>query len=178
MRRVLILLVAVLFVVAIAGCGGGDEAASDTDTTEVTETTTDETPTDETTTDETTTDTDNDLGAFASGECAELVQASQALGAALAAAGSSGSDLTESSEAFQEFVDKAPEEIRADVQILADAYAKYADALQDIDLQSGETPSAEDVEQLTQAMEAVDQAEVTAAAQRLSTWATENCSTD
>ena len=78
MRRVMILLVAALFVVGIAGCGGGDEAASDTDTTELTETTTDETTTDETTTEETTTEeTDTGDLDFSSGECAELAQAGQ-----------------------------------------------------------------------------------------------------
>ena len=42
------------FLLVVAGCGGEDEAASDTTT--LTDTTTDETTTDETTTDDTTTD--------------------------------------------------------------------------------------------------------------------------
>jgi hypothetical protein len=177
MRRAIILLVAAVFVVAIAGCGGDDEAASDTDTTALTETTTDETATDETATEETTTEeTDTgDLGDFASGECLELAQAGQALGAALGATGT-GDDLSAQSEAFQDFVDKAPEEIRADVQILADAFAKYADALGDIDIEPGETPSQEQALKLAQALGSLDQAEVTAASERVTAWTTENCS--
>jgi hypothetical protein len=171
MGRVTILVVAAVFALAVVGCGGGDEA-SDTDTVVATETTTDETTTDGAMTDETAT---TDLGELASGECLELAQAGQALGAALSAAGTSGSELDESSEAFQDFVDKAPEEIRADVQVLAEAYAKYADVLQDVDLQAGETPSAEDALKLSQALSAIDQAEVSAASERVAAWANENC---
>jgi hypothetical protein len=175
MRRGMILLVAAVFVVAVAGCGGGDEAASDTDPTTVTETTTDET-TDETSTEETTTEeTDTgDLGDFASSECLELAQAGQALSTALGATGT-GDDLSAQSEAFQEFVDKAPEEIRADVQILADAFATYADALGDVDIKPGETPSQEEALKLAQALGSLDQAEVTAASERVTAWTTENC---
>ena len=75
-------------------------------------------------------------------------------------------------------MDKAPEEIRADVQVLADAFTKYADALGDLDLEPGETPSQEDALKLTQALGSLNQAEVTAAAERVAAWTTENCKTD
>ena len=44
---------------------------------------------------------------------------------------------------MQKFADEAPEDIRDDFQTLADAYSKIADALDGVDLGSGETPPAE-----------------------------------
>jgi hypothetical protein len=178
MRRVTILLAVAAFALPVVGCGGSDEAGSDTDTVAVTETTTDETTTDETESDTTETDTDTDAsGTFASGDCAELAESSSKLGEILAASGTAGGDIEAASDAFQSFVDEAPEEIRADVQVLANVYAQYAEVFQDIDLQAGETPSAEDALKLSQALSSIDQTEVAEASQRISTWASANCTT-
>ena len=68
-----------------------------------------------------------------------------------------------------------PEEIRADVQTLADAYGQYIAVLQDAGLEPGEIPSAEQAQELSEALESVGTADVTAASERLSTWTTENC---
>ncbi|MGI8479708.1 MAG: hypothetical protein ACR2M2_07610, partial [Gaiellaceae bacterium] len=72
------------FLLVVAGCGGDDEAASDTTT--LTDTSTDETTTDETT-------TDDDLGDLASGECRDLVESGQKLSQAFGAASPTGEDL-------------------------------------------------------------------------------------
>lgn len=172
MRLLTIALVLALAAVG-AGCGGSDDESSG----DTTETTTEETftfdTTEDTETDGTETDTD-DTDGLATGECRELVDASSQLSQALGAAGASG-DLGDSSEFFDEFADRAPDEIRDDFQILAEAYSEYADALGDVDLQSGETPSAEDLQALQEALSSIDQAEVTAASQRISEWATANC---
>ena len=168
--RVLMIALVLAFALVGAGCGGDDEeGAGDTTTVEVV--------TDETTDDTTdgSTDPDVDIGDFVSGECQELVEASQALSAAFAAAGSGTENLDETSALFEEFAESAPEEIRADIAVLADAYAKYAEAFADIDIQAGETPDAETLAAIQQALSSIDQAEVTAASQRLSTWTTENC---
>lgn len=177
MGRVVILLVIGVLAIAAAGCGGGDEASGDTDTVTATDTATDETTTtDETVTDTDTTETDTDTsGGFASGDCAELAESSNKLGEILAASGPEGGDVQAASEAFQNFVDEAPEEIRADVQVLANVYAKYAEVFQDVDIQAGETPSTEDALKLSQALSSIDQEEVAAASQRIATWAQENC---
>jgi hypothetical protein len=173
--RWMTIVVAVLGLALVgAGCGGDEEAAEDTDTTGITITTgTDETTTDETTTDETTTDDLDDGSGLASGDCRELVDASSALGQAFAAP---GSDVDES-EAFDELADRVPDEIRDDYEVLADAYRSYADALQDIDIGAGETPSAEALQALQQALASVDQQAVTQATQNISTWVTANCPT-
>jgi hypothetical protein len=179
MRRMMILLVVGVLAIAAAGCGGSDES-SGTDTTAATETTTEETTTEATDTEATETETDTDTetsgsGSFASGDCLELVQSSQELTQALSATGSGTGDLKDAAKVFQAFVDKAPDEIKADLQVLADAYVVYADALGDLDLKAGETPSAETLAKLQQAASKIDNAKVSAASKRLSTWADENC---
>jgi hypothetical protein len=170
--RWLSILVLALALVA-AGCGGGDDDSSASDTTTVEETTTEET-TEETTDDGTATSGDFD---FADEDCRGLVAAFLGVSQAFAAAaGGSNEELQEQAEAFSEFADDVPEEIRADVQTLADAYGQYIDVLQDAGLQPGELPTAEQAQQLQDALQAVGTADVTAASERLGTWTTENCS--
>jgi hypothetical protein len=171
MRRLSILVLALALVAA--GCGGGDDDSSASDTTTVEETTTEET-TEETTDDGTATSGDFD---FADEDCRGLVAAFLGVSQAFAAAaGGSDAELQEQAEAFSEFADNVPEEIRADVQTLADAYGQYIDVLQDAGLQPGELPTAEQAQQLQDALQAVGTADVTAASERLGTWTTENCS--
>jgi hypothetical protein len=169
-----LLTIAVVLVLALAGasCGGDDEeAAGDTDTVTL-ETTTDETTTDEETTEETDTETVGD--SLASEDCQELINASASLSQAFGSPGTD-SDLDDVSTFFDEFAEEAPEEIRADFQVLADAYAAYAEAIEGIDLQSGQTPDPEALQQLQDALTSIDQEEVTAASERISAWANENC---
>jgi hypothetical protein len=154
-----------------AGCGGDDESSSDTDTVVTEETTTDETFTLDTTTDETDTDATDGL---ATGDCEELIDASTQLSEAFGAAGSN-TDLDDVSDFFDEFADRAPEEIRSDFQVLADAYAAYATAFADVQLEAGETPDAEALQAMQEALSSIDQEELAAASQRISTWATTNC---
>jgi ABC-type glycerol-3-phosphate transport system substrate-binding protein len=170
-----ILVVLVLGLVA-AGCGGGDEEASDTQTVATDTVGTDE-ATDETTTDDTDTDTGDidDLGVFGSGECAELIGASAALSQAFGSAGTPGDDVDEVQAFFDEFVDDAPEEIREDFQVLADAYSAYADVLADVQVEPGQVPDAETLQKLQEAIASIDQQEVSEASLRISAWATENC---
>lgn len=173
--RLLTIAVVLAFALVGAGCGGGDdEASGDTDDITI-ETTTDDTTTDETTTDDETTDGDgSDDFDFASGECRDLVEASTQLSQAFGAAGQDG-DLGDVSDLFQEFAENAPEEIRADFATLAEAYESYAEVFADVDLDSGETPDAETLAELQQALASIDQEEVAAASQRISDWAEENC---
>ncbi|MGH3127758.1 MAG: hypothetical protein ACRDPX_07555 [Gaiellaceae bacterium] len=162
------ILVLALALVA-AGCGGGDDDSSASDTTTVEETTTEET-----TDDGTATTGDFD---FADEDCRGLVAAFLGVSQAFAAAaGGSNEELQEQAEAFSEFADDVPEEIRADVQTLADAYGQYLDVIQEAGIQPGEIPTAEQAQELSAALQAVGTADVTAASERLGTWTTENCS--
>jgi hypothetical protein len=168
--RFLTIVVVLLLAFAGAACGGGDDGtASDTDTVA-----TDTTTTDDTTTDETTTD-DDDGGSFAAGDCQELVTAYASLSEAFATTGAGDGDLEESQALLEEFAENAPDEIRADLEVLAEAYAEYVDVLADVDLQPGQVPDADTLQELQSVLTSIDQQEVTAAATRVSQWTTENC---
>ncbi len=159
--RVLTIAVVLLLALAGAGCGGGDdETAADTDT--VTETTTNETTTD-------------GSEVFGDDECAELVAAYTALGNAFAAAGGTDADSEEVQGLLERFAGEAPAEIRDDIQVLAEAYAQYAEALGEIDLEPNEIPDAEDLAKIQAAVSSLNQAEITEASQNVSQWTTENC---
>lgn len=160
--RLLTLAVVLVFALVAAGCGGGDDEAGGDEDTVTLETTTDETTTDDTAGD-----------SLESGECQELISASAALGSAFS--GVEDSDLDESSEAFSRFASEAPEEIRADLELMAETYEEYVDAIGGIGLDPGETPSAEQAAELQQALASIDLEEFTAASQRFTTWAATNC---
>ena len=173
--RWLSILVLALALVA-AGCGGSDDDSAASDDTTIEETTTTETTTDETTTDGETTDTDADFD-FANEECRSLVAAFLGVSQAFAgAAGGSNEELQEQAEAFAQYADDVPEEIQADVQTLADAYGQYIEVIQDAGIEPGEIPTAEQAQELQEALASVGTADVTAASERLSAWTTENCS--
>ena len=168
--RWLSILVLALALVA-AGCGGSDDesAASDETTVEETQTTTDET------TEESGTDTDADFN-FADEDCRSLVAAFVAVGSAFSAAAGGSDELAEQAEAFAEFADDVPEEIRADVETLAAAYGQYVEVIQDAGIEPGQIPTAEQAQQLSEALQSVGTADVSAASERLSAWTNENCS--
>lgn len=176
MRWFLIVLAVLTLAVAGAGCGGGDDESA-SDTTEITDSideTTDDTTTEETTTDDETTDGTDTDGGLVSEDCQELSTASSALGDVLSGA-STGDEIDEASERFRAFAEQVPEDIRDDVLVLAEVYETYAEAFADLDLEAGETPSAEQIQELTALVADIDQQAVAEASTNLTTWVTENC---
>ena len=168
-RRIIVLLLASVALVA-AGCGGDDsEATGDTDTVVVEETTTEDTS--GATTDETTgASTDDDISL--TGKCAEFA----GLGAKISQAMAGGNaGLGDASKLFDELAAQVPDEIEDDFQVIADNFAKIADALKDVDLSSGATPSAEDLEKLQELAKTLDSAEVQEASANIEKWTQENC---
>ena len=158
------------FALVGAGCGGDDEESA-SDATELTDTLMDETTTDDDT-DETTTDDDTDLsGVFEDEDCLALVAAVSSF--AQAFGGQGVTDETE--EAFAELAEKVPDEIEADVQVLAAAYTDFAAELEDIGLESGETPDAEQLQEMQAALASFGDEGVTEASERVSGWAQTNC---
>jgi len=169
MRPVTIVVAVMALVLAVAGWGGSEESSATTDTAVVTETTGEETTTEETTT---TDATETDItGGLPSADCLQLISALASLGSAFVAP---GGDTTDTSQFFDQF--EAPEEIRADFQVLAEAYAAYAAAIQDVGLEAGQTPTADQLQQYQEALSQVDQRGVDAASERIGTWASTNCS--
>ena len=158
--RWLAILVLALALVA-AGCGGDDDSsASDEPTVEET-----------TTADETTDDDTTDLsGVLEDEDCLALAGVGASIAQAFSGAADSGSDAD-----LEELASRVPEEIRDDVQILAQALAEYSEKLRDAGIEAGATPSAEQVQELQAAIASLDQQELTAASERIQAWATENC---
>jgi ABC-type glycerol-3-phosphate transport system substrate-binding protein len=164
--RWLSILVLALALVA-AGCGGGDDDSSASGDTTVEETTTTTDTSEDTTTDDGT-GTTGDFD-FADEDCQALL----GVGATIAAAFSGTGDAN--TDELEDLASKVPDEIKADVETLAQAFNAYAQKLQEIGIEAGATPTAEQVQELQTAIASLDQDELTAASQRLEAWAQQNC---
>jgi len=169
---------------AVAGCGGDGGSTTtvtvETSAAETTDTTATETDMTATETDMTATDTETsgtETTALPSFATSENCQAFVALAGSFAAAlsGTGDADTEEAAQAMKDFADQAPEEIRDDFQTLADAYGKIAEALQGVDLSSGQAPPADVMAKLAEISSEIDTAAVTAASANISAWTTENC---
>ena len=164
--RWLSIIVLALALVA-AGCGGGDDDSSASGDTTVEETTTTDTTTEDTTSEDDGTATGE--FDFADEDCQALL----GVGATIAAAFSGTGDAN--TDELQELASKAPDEIKADVETLAQAFNTYAEKLQDIGIEAGATPTAAQVAELQTAIASLNQEELTAASQRIEAWAQDNC---
>jgi hypothetical protein len=174
MRWLMVFAVAIAGV-ALAGCGGSNNASSNTTTETTTTTTAADTTTGTTTTSsDTTTSGSATTPNFASGKCKNLAEAAQKIGQDMSASSASG-NLQDVAQEFQKFVDIVPSEIKSDVQTLADAFSKYADALKGVDLTSGKTPSAADLQKVQSALKSMDVQKVQTAEQHLEAWTQQNC---
>lgn len=168
-RRLALLALAMLALVG-AGCGGDDtsDTSADANSTVVTETTGDDTNDVE---DLTETTGDDDIGQL-EGKCAELAGIGAKLSQSLS--GQSG-DLDEASRVFDEIADEVPDEIKADYEVIAENFGKIAEALKDVDLQSGETPNAEAIAKLQQLATSFDSPEIREATANIEAWTQKNC---
>ena len=163
--RWLAILVLALALVA-AGCGGDDDStASDGPATE--ETTTAEETTPEETTDGDTTDLS---GLLEDEDCLALAGVGASIAQAFSGAAQSGSETE-----LEELANRVPEEIRADVRILAEALAEYSEKVQEIGIKPGTTPTAAQAQELQTLILLLDQERLTAASERIQAWAEENC---
>jgi hypothetical protein len=173
-RRLGVLLVAVLALVA-AGCGGGgsNEASSDTSTA-VSDMTTEETTatTDEMTTTESSSDASGVDTTALTGQCAQLAGLGSKIAQAL---GGQDANVQDVSSLFDEVADQVPDEIKADWQVLADNFSKIADALKGTDLSSGATPDAETLAKLQKLTASLDSPQVRQASAHIEAWAKKNC---
>lgn len=178
-RRVMMLLVVLGLagsVLAFTGCGGDDSSSASEDTTEITATEETEATETETETTEESTDTESTettetdaSGDFASAEnCQEFAQ----IGAKVSGALTGSGDVGDVKAAFDELAAAAPDEIKADFEVLATYMGEVAEALEGYDASSGQAPSADAIAKLS----AIDATGATAASTNISTWVQENCS--
>lgn len=167
-RAIVLAAIGALLLVA-AGCGGGDdESAADTQAaaTESAE------PTEAT---ETQTAEESGEPDFTSSEnCRELVELGSKTAAALSG---TDPDAGTTKNLLDAYADEAPEEIRADFQVIAEAYGKMAEALEDVAVPAGETPDPEAAAKLQEIVASIDTAELTTANANITTWVEMNCKT-
>jgi hypothetical protein len=148
----------------LTGCSGGDDTSS-SEPVVTTDTATD-VPTG-----------DGDVGIFDATECADAVAAWSSAAASAGAALSGGDDLGSSLDQLQAFAESAPEEIREDLTIVYQAYGEFAAALEasGYDPASGAAPTADQIAALEAASEALADADVQGASDRVGAWFQENC---
>lgn len=156
-----------------AGCGGGGNSSASSDTTSTdttaTETTTDTAMTDTTSTaDTSTTDLSSVLG---NKDCLALASVGATMSKAFAGTNGISGDTSE----LDGLASKVPEEIRGDVETLAQAFSQYASKLKDIGITPGQTPTADQIQQLQSALTSLDQQKLTAASSRIEAWSKKNC---
>jgi hypothetical protein len=113
------------------------------------------------------------LALLMSKNCSQLLNLSQAFAMAMTGA---ESDIGETAGLMNKFAAQTPEDVRDDFKVLAAAYVKIAHALTGLDLRSGKAPSAEMIAKLSQIATAIDSAKVSEASEKISAWASKNCS--
>jgi len=180
MRYVTILVVLAL---ALLGCGGSD---GDTDSAAATTTSTTSADgrSDATTTSQPTDTADPSDGDVDFSNCPELAQWSSDWGAASQAAFAGGTDqpgFEYTADYFQEFADRAPGEIRDDMQVIADAFQDLFDALEELDLDLTDPAAAasmteEDMEKLQEAFGFMDNPSIEEASNNIAEYLERECS--
>lgn len=184
-RRVGALLLAATLATGLAACGGDDdEGAEDVALEDVDDDSADSDAEDEDADDEAdsdddadeATDVDEDIteGLFGEG-CAEFLNVFGALGGAIG-----GAFDEDAAEQFEQFVDDAPEEIRDDLETVAEGYAEFAAILEDAGLDvenpEGFDPSdGEAVAAFTEASEIFNSSEFVDANTAISEFVDDNC---
>jgi hypothetical protein len=167
----------VAFALLAAGCGGGgSNSAATTETTAADTTTSSEGSTTETTTSEgtmsgETTDTTDLSSVLGNKDCLALASVGATMAKAFAGTNGVSGDTAE----LDALASKVPDEIRADVETLAQAFSQYASKLKDIGITPGATPSADQLQQLQGALASLDQQKLTDASKRIEAWSKANC---
>jgi hypothetical protein len=121
---------------------------------------------------------DSDIGLIDSAQCAEVAAAmAAAAGAMPAALSGSSADLEQSIEQMQSFAEAAPEAIRADMQVIAEGYARVAQVLADADFDpaAGEPPPPEVIAQFEEISQELDSAEFQAAVENVNAYFEGGC---
>jgi hypothetical protein len=115
--------------------------------------------------------------------CPEFANFASSIAGAFAGVtpGSTATDLEDSVEYFQSLADAAPDEIQADMQIIAETFGSFFTVLNDfgIDLSnpaSFATLSAEQQTELQAALEGLSNPDIEQASNNVTAWFNENCS--
>jgi hypothetical protein len=158
---------AVLLAVA-AGCGGGGKKAASTTGAGAAATAA---ATAESSVTQSSTVSSSVLAIASAANCRQLEGLSKEFAQALS--GTAGDDPKKIADLLHQFASKTPSDIRPDFVVVADAYAKIADAIGSLKL--GQTPDASALSKLKALSTSIDQERVTKAWQHISVWAKKNC---
>jgi hypothetical protein len=186
-RRLLALFV--VFVLLVAACGDDDDGGGvDTATEAPTATEPAAAPTTAAPTTAAPSDNgdggDVDLGNIFAGDCQEAVlgvaaaMSAYSTGLAQAFAGTlDDEELQASADELAQFADDAPDELKDDLDVIAAALAEFVQAFIDsgYDPTSGQTPTPEQIEQLTQLADQFDDSRFEEAADNIEAWFDDNC---
>ncbi len=110
-----------------------------------------------------------------SARCLDFASSASKLGQALASGASTSQNADNLKTYFNALAGKAPSDIKASFQVLADAVSKYADAIKKLDLKPGKTPSAADVQKLQASIASISTPKVTAASNKIQAWVKAGC---
>lgn len=166
MRRLGALAFSALLAAGLAACGdddGGDgDALEDVDATDEGDGGGD--------------DEEPDLGELGlEGECEVFAEAALAFSGAFGG-GDSDADFGTLADAMQAFADDAPDEIADDLEVLADAYREFDDALGDVDLSDPNAFTDPEVQAaLAEAGEVFNDPEVVEANENVTAFTEANC---
>jgi uncharacterized protein YukE len=109
------------------------------------------------------------------------IEAAQAMSAAMQSYSSSFSGALDEATAaevedqLEQWADQAPDEIKDDFDVFAREMSAYYEALADIGLIPGATPTAEQLQALSEAADEVDQAALDEASNNIEAWFDGNC---
>jgi hypothetical protein len=158
-----------LLLALVAACSPADEGAEAPDDVEAT------TPSG----DNGAGDSDGDDGGFTPTQV--CIEAAQAMSAAMQSYSSSFSGALDEATAaevedqLEQWADQAPDEIKDDFDVFAREMSAYYEALADIGLIPGATPTAEQLQALSEAADEVDQAALDEASNNIEAWFDGNC---
>lgn len=113
-----------------------------------------------------------------SAKCAAGLRAYAGIAGGASSAFTGGAaDLEKSIKAFQAFAKDSPTEIRADVQVVADAYGAFVQAMVDAgwNPSSGTQPTPDQMQKVGDAAQILDDAKVKSAGDRVSAYFDQNC---
>jgi S-adenosylmethionine synthetase len=157
----------------LAGCGGSSKTANTSAATTSAATTSAAATTTAT---ETSGAGETTTPAIASGKnCIKLLGLSGAFAQASQAINGK-SDLENVAKFYQVLADKAPSEIRPDIQVIAKVMTTYIEQLSKAHFKPGTQPTPAQIQALTKAAQSFNQPDVAKASAHIQAWAKKNCS--
>jgi hypothetical protein len=108
--------------------------------------------------------------------CLDFAGTASKLGQALASGSSSTSQSAENLKTyFNSLADRAPSDIKASFQTLADAISKYVDAIKKLDIKPGQTPNPADLQKMQAAVQSISTPNVQKASDKIQAWVKAGC---